>query len=77
MEYDRTDYEKHEYGLIAQQVEQVIPELVDENSEKTKLVHYQNLTAVLVEAIKEQQEQINSLKQTVQELSTKLAECCP
>jgi hypothetical protein len=76
MEYDRTDYEKHEYGLIAQQVEQVIPELVDENSEKTKLVHYQNLTAVLVEAIKEQQEQINSLKQTVQELSTKLAECC-
>jgi hypothetical protein len=76
VEYDRTDYEKHEIGLIAQEVEKVIPDLVKENSERTKLVEYQNLTAVLVEAIKEQQEQINSLKETVQELSTKLAECC-
>lgn len=76
VEYDRTDFEMHEIGLIAQEVEEVIPQLVTEDSTETKLVHYKNLTAVLVEAIKEQQEQINSLKETVQELSTKLAECC-
>ena len=76
VEYDRTDYEVHQIGMIAQEVEQVIPDLVQEDSEGTKVLHYQNLTAVLVEAIKEQQEQINTLKQTVQELSTKLAECC-
>ena len=76
VEYDRTDYEVHQIGMIAQEVEQVIPDLVQEDSEGTKVLHYQNLTAVLVEAIKEQQEQINTLNQTVQELSTKLAECC-
>lgn len=77
VEYDRTDYEIHQIGMIAQEVEQVMPDLVQEDSEGTKVLHYQNLTAVLVEAIKEQQEQINTLKQTVQELSTKLENCCP
>ena len=77
VEYDRTDYEKHEIGMVAQEVEKVIPDLVKEDSEGTKILEYQNLTAVLVEAIKEQQEQIDSLKQTVQELSTKLENCCP
>lgn len=76
VEYDRTDFEIHEIGLIAQEVEKVIPDLVTEDDTNTKLVHYKNLTAVLVEAIKEQQEQINSLKQTVEDLSTKLADCC-
>jgi hypothetical protein len=77
VEYDRIDYERHQIGMIAQEVEQIIPDLVQEDSEGTKVLHYQNLTAVLVEAIKEQQEQINALKQTVQELSTKLENCCP
>lgn len=77
VEYDRTDItEIHEVGLIAQEVEEVIPQLVSEDSEGTKLVQYKNLTAVLVEAIKEQQAQIEDLKGTVQELSTKLADCC-
>ena len=77
VEYDRTDYsEIHEIGLIAQEVEAVIPELVQIDSTDTKMVHYKNLTAVLVEAIKEQQAQIEDLKGSVQELSTKLAECC-
>ena len=77
VEYDRTDItEIHEVGLIAQEVEEIIPQLVSEDSEGTKLVQYKNLTAVLVEAIKEQQAQIEDLKGTVQELSTKLADCC-
>lgn len=76
VEYDRTDFDIHEIGLIAQEVQEVIPDLVTEDDTNTKLVHYKNLTALLVEAVKEQQEQINSLKQTVEELSTKLAECC-
>jgi hypothetical protein len=66
--------------LIAQEVEKVLPEVVVEEiieSNNLKTVEYGNLTAVLIEAIKEQQEQINILKGTVQELSTKLAECCP
>jgi len=76
VEYDRVDYEIHQIGMIAQEVEQVIPDLVHENSEGTKVLEYTHLTAVLVEAIKEQQNQIETLKQTVQELSTKLSQCC-
>lgn len=76
VEYDRIDYGWHEIGMIAQEVEKVLPDLVKENSEGTKVLNYSHITAVLVEAIKEQQEQINSLKETVQELSTKLANCC-
>jgi hypothetical protein len=74
------DKESTSVGLIAQEVEKVVPELIVEEKiedQKLKTVEYGNLTALLVEAIKEQQEQINSLKETVQELSTKLAECCP
>jgi hypothetical protein len=77
VEYDRIDYEKHQIGMIAQEVEKVIPDLVHENSEGTKVLEYTHLTAVLVEAIKEQQKQIEELRGTVQELSTKLADCCP
>jgi len=76
VEYDRNDYGWHEIGMIAQEVEEVIPDLVRENSEGTKVLDYPHLTAVLVEAIKEQQKQIDTLKETVAELSTKLAECC-
>lgn len=68
-------------GLIAQDVEKVLPELVFETElsdldHTVKNVNYDKMVSVLIEAIKEQQEQINSLKETVQELSTKLAECC-
>lgn len=70
VEYDRIDLNVHQIGFIAQEVEKIIPDLVEENSQGTKVLHYKNLTAVLVEAIKEQQVQIENLKQTVQELST-------
>ena len=76
VEYDRNDYGWHEVGMIAQEVEEVIPDLVRDNSEGNKVLDYPRLTAVLVEAMKEQQKQIEELKGTVQELSTKLADCC-
>jgi len=45
----------------------VLPELVveSENEEKTKTVNYSGLIGVLIEAFKEQQEQINTLKQDI------------
>ncbi len=49
-------------GLIAQEVEKVLPELVSTDSEGYKSIAYGKLTAVLVEAIKEQQRQIEALK---------------
>lgn len=66
-------------GLIAQEVEKVVPEVVVNQvieNQDLKTVEYGNLTAILIEAIKEQQQQINSLQETVQQLSTKLAGTC-
>ena len=50
-------------GLIAQEVEHIIPEAVTENSNNNiKCIAYGNLVSVLIEAIKEQQEEINFIK---------------
>ena len=55
-------------GLIAQDVEKVVPELVTEGEDGYKKVSYERLTAVLVEAVKEQQQQIDLLKKEIAEL---------
>jgi hypothetical protein len=60
--------EKKQIGLIAQNVESVYPELVNTNAEGMKSVAYQNLVPVLIEAIKEQQIQINKLTTTIDQL---------
>jgi hypothetical protein len=49
-------------GFIAQEVEDVLPELVGEGRDGFKAVQYASLTPVLVEAIKEQQAQIDALQ---------------
>ena len=52
---------EEDIGLIAQDVEKVFPELVS-GTNGNKAVEYGNLVAVLIEAIKEQQKQIDELK---------------
>ena len=56
-------------GVIAQEVEAVLPEIV-ETRKKTgyKAVKYEKLTALLIEAVKEQQTQIDELKDLVSKL---------
>ena len=48
-------------GVIAQEVEKVLPQLV--NGEDTKTVNYNGLIGLLIEAVKAQQEEINMLKE--------------
>ncbi len=60
--FDWIDSGDSEIGVIAQEVEEVLPELVNTNDNGIKSVKYGNIVAVLIEAIKEQQEQINELK---------------
>ena len=71
---------KKDIGVIAQEVEKVLPEIVHEKDmplwrdkgeevlDKYKTVDYEKLTAVLIESVKEQQEQINQLKLEIEEL---------
>ena len=62
--YTRNDLEDREVrhtGVIAQEVEQVLPEAVREGI-NGKTVAYGNMVGLLIEAIKEQQKQIDELK---------------
>ncbi|QLC65779.1 tail fiber domain-containing protein [Flavobacterium sp. LPB0248] len=57
--YDRIDNDqKDNVGFIAQELEENFPELVLTREDGTKAVKYQNAVAVLFEAIKKQQTQI-------------------
>jgi len=63
VEFNKTNSSTKEIGVVAQEIEKIIPELVLEDKEGIKSVAYGNITAVLIEAIKEQQKQIEELKQ--------------
>jgi hypothetical protein len=65
---DKTKDSAQQIGFIAQEVEKIFPQLVKTDKEGIKSVAYSNMTAVLVEAIKEQQQQIEELKKEVEEL---------
>jgi hypothetical protein len=60
VEYDRKDSGEHQIGVIAQEVEKIIPEVV--YGDEIKSVAYGNLVGLLIEAIKEQQKEIEELK---------------
>jgi hypothetical protein len=57
-------------GFIAQEVEEILPEVVAAGSDGMKAVSYQELTPLLVEAVKEQQTMLTDLKKRVASLET-------
>jgi hypothetical protein len=54
--------EGRHYGVIAQSVEKVLPEIVKEGPNGEKAVAYTEIIPILIEAIKEQQKEIIKLK---------------
>lgn len=52
-------------GLIAQEVQQVFPGIVKDMPDSSKAISYTDLIAVLIESIKEQQNQIETLQSVV------------
>jgi Chaperone of endosialidase len=65
---DQDDNTKRYAGVIAQEVELVLPEVVSEDNTGIKNVAYGNMVSLLIEAIKEQQQQIEELKSLVNKL---------
>jgi len=61
-------------GLLAQEVREVFPELVHEDTQGTLSVAYGNFSAVLLEAIKEQQVALDAREREVAALKKELAE---
>jgi len=59
---------KTNLGVIAQEVQKVLPEIVKERDDGYLAIKYEQLVPVLIEGIKEQQKQIDELKKKLEEL---------
>lgn len=71
VEFKWKDSDDLNIGLIAQDVEKVFPEIVHTSNSGIKSVEYGNIVAPLIEAIKEQQKQIDYLKEKIYEIENK------
>jgi len=68
VEFDWRENGEHDFGFIAQEVREEIPEIVHENSEGKLSVDYVKVIPFLVEAIKEQQQDIKELQDEIRDL---------
>ena len=62
MGFNWLDSGKKSYGLMAQMLENILPELVSENAQGKKTVNYIPIIAFLIEAVKKNQAEIEELK---------------
>ena len=53
---------KHDTGVIAQQVEEVLPEVVVTREDGYKAVNYEKIMGLVIQAINELQEKIDNIK---------------
>ena len=63
-QYKNKITKENDIGVIAQQIEKIAPDLVDNNG-KLKGVKYSNIIPMLLEGIKYQQKEINELKKKI------------
>ena len=71
LQIDGKSYEmkgKQKIGVLAQEIQEVFPELVSEDDNEMLAVNYQGLVPVLINALKEQQSEIEILKQQQAEI---------
>ena len=61
-------FEGNDVGVIAQEIEEILPQLVTTRETGYKAVKYDKLVALLIEGIKEQQSQIHNLTLEVENL---------
>jgi len=69
--YTRKDIEDKstKVGVIAQEVLEILPEVVNQDDKGMYSVAYGNIVGVLIEAVKEQQKQINELTNIIDKLN--------
>ena len=62
---NNSEHSGHDVGVIAQEIEKVLPEVVVDRDNGYKAVRYEKIVALLIEAIKQQQLQIDELKSKI------------
>ena len=70
--FNWTDTGQSSAGVIAQDVEKVMPEIIRDNPTGYKSLNYNGLIGLLIEAVKEQNETIKSLEQKINTLEERL-----
>jgi hypothetical protein len=60
--------EGHDVGVIAQEIEAILPEIVTTRDNGYKAVKYERLVALLIECVKEQQNQIANLENKINKI---------
>ena len=58
-------YNGKDYGVIAQEIEEILPELVDNRKDGYKAVKYDRLVSLLIEGIKELSAEVKELKEKI------------
>ena len=61
-----------EYGVVAQEVEQILPGAVSINSKGYKSVNYNHLSAIVIEAIRDLADKQDALATRLSELEAKI-----
>ena len=75
-EWNKEEYPENNFpdgnqiGLIAQEVEKLFPEIVAENKDGYKSIDYSKISVLLIQAMKEQQNEINKMKSDIEELKS-------
>ena len=68
---NQNTYSGHDVGIIAQEIEEVLPEAVETRANGYKAVQYKKIIPLLIEGMKDQQKQIDELKELVNKLIEK------
>ena len=74
LQIDGKSYEmkgQQKIGVLAQEIQEVFPELVSEDDNEMLAVNYQGLVPILINALKEQDEKINRLEKLVEKMVSK------
>jgi len=74
--YERKSDGKREIGVVAEEVDRIVPEVVsrDSRTQEVQGVDYSRLAALLIEAVKTQQAELRSQQTEIQHLKTQIAQ---
>ena len=63
---------KKEIGVIAQEIEELLPEVIRPGLHNYKAVRYENITGLLIEGLREQKTQIEGMDSQIQGMTSKI-----